>query len=1237
MAEKVKWTKQQELAIRSRGSDVLVTASAGTGKTSVLSGRCVDIVTDKSLCPDIWSLLVLTFTDAAAEQMRSRIAEQLAEACQKAEDAAIRNHLRKQLILLPAADISTIHSFCKRLITENFHVLGLDPTFRVLDGDEQSLIKADILEKTVEWAWQQDNLKQALVQLLYKRNPQIKDGFLSSILQISNFLDGVVSRSNWYERALKFAVSIEPLTGDLGQRQKQMVGEKVNEILDRIHFAQRLCKSVDADNEWLLKSEQLYIEPVAECAQLLEKGDWQRCAERIRNFEKPMAYKPKNIEPDLAEIIQSSVRDAMNLFEGLKGLAVINPDYMDKVDPLAGLQVRVLVELVKKFDQFYTKAKGAINCLDFADLEHFALKLLSSGNNGEDELIASETAISLRERYKYIFVDEYQDINPVQQAILKMLTAGKNLFVVGDAKQSIYAFRGAEPGIFIDQLKESSAQKADISKAVRIDLNENFRSQKGILDFVNIVFTPIMTEAFSNIDYDESARLKTGSEEIAETKNTPLVELYVLDEKSKDEKEENDEDKPSEEESGFINARQRQAALVARRIQQIVENRAELQIYDKYTKQMRAVQYGDIAILMRSPAARVNTYVEVFRLAGIPVSSDSAGGYFEATEIADCLSLLKVLDNQQRDIELATILRGPLFKLTDTELAQIKINTESKANFCECLVKYCEQNSSMQLGIKLKTILETIERWRTLSRRINLAGLIWQIFTETNIFSFVSALPNGRFRKANLLKLHDRAIQFTHFSSGVGVGGLSRFIEFIDRLREGGREFAEEPCAQDQDAVHILSIHKSKGLEFPVVFVVELNSPFKKNDSNSGCITDALNTIGLQVVDPDSNTSFDTAAHQIIAENKLKIDLAEEMRILYVALTRAKEKLILVGSEGAKKCNNILRKGIYFEGKIPHWQLRTCSNSMQWILYGLSSQRVLHDAFQTGLKSSAVNEQLFSFNLYDRDKLEELSEYVGQLRKNKIKSQRHKKGKNKNPKLLEKITKSLNWQYGFEYVSKIPAKTSVSQLTHRNDEYTEKDFSNAFFSEPKVVSAEYSKRPGADVIGSAVHLILASLDISKQPSKEDIQKTIDMLSKDQKLPQAVGQFIDIDAISDFFKSQLGKKVISCHEKVLREWPFSFAMPASKWRNSGLSEDSKAEGDIVIVQGIIDMIVPSTKGLLIIDFKTDRVSAGNAQTRAENYRRQLELYAQAAEKILKTNVAGKYVYFLNQHLSIEIKD
>lgn len=1242
MAEKkVKWTEQQKKAIDARDSDVLVTASAGTGKTAVLSGRCVSIVSDKSICPDVRNVLVLTFTEAAAEQMRSRIAEQL-------KDAFLRSrapHLRRQLMLLQGADISTIHSFCKRLITEHFYKLDLDPAFGVIDADEQKLLKSEVLEQTIDWAWQQEGIRMAIEQLLRRRDLRASGGFPARIVELNDFLDGVISRQDWYDRATRLAQAADPFATDLGEKQKQIVENRLRHILVQIQYAIKLYESQNTGGNWAAKWQEPFVRPIEKFIETIHSGDWKKFSEGIRSYQRPsrFEYKPRDLSGLTAETIRTLAENAKKSFETLFDLAILNPDYTDRIGDSVRSQTAVLVELVRAFDRLYSRAKRAINRLDFADLEHYALRLLTEA----DALAPSQTALLLRQRYKHVLVDEYQDINAVQQAILEMLSPGGNTLGVGDIKQSIYAFRGAEPDIFLRQLKRVSAEPAGPQQGLRVDLNANFRSAKEILDFVNKIFSRVMTSSSAMIDYDESARLKPAPPDVSRPRtlesNGRAVEFHVLDETGIDDDAETEQDGETEdaEDLGLVNSRQRQAALVARRIRQMVgadTGKAEFQIYDKQRDALRDVEYRDIVVLMRSLAKKANDYVEIFRLAGVPVSCQATAGYFEATEITDVVVLLKVLDNPQRDIELAAVLRGPFFKVSDTELAKIKLHNRAggqHGTYYDCLQDYCSGGTDTELAGKLNAILARIEQWRTAARRDSLADLIWRIYRQTGLLSFVSALPSGAARRANLLKLHDRAIQFEGFAGAAGVPSLTRFVEFVQELQEVGQDWAPaEPQASAGNAVRILSVHKSKGLEFPVVFLAELESTFNQRDVQSDCLADAHDTLGLQIIDPQLNAKLASLAHQVIAEQKLSTALAEEMRILYVATTRAKDRLVLTASQKQKTGRRIISNGFLLGDKpIPDWQLRACRSPLQWVLYGLSDQKILHEAFETGLAERAADEGLFSFQLHGQGDLKQLSQFVIALKSGKSRrpeSPRKVRRGRKKSSLFAQVKRSLAWSYRFSDAPHMPAKNSVTQLTHYNDEYVQRDYRRALERRPGAVTAAepvLAEPLDARLIGTATHLVLSQLDIAMPVTIEAIEKTSARLVAEGAIAPAVAEHIDTASILEFFRSEQGGWALDASNTVWREWPFTFSLPAK--------EIADTSGETVVVQGIIDLLVRTTEGLVVVDFKTDRITAEQVAERAEFYRRQLELYSRAACAILKAKPAGKWLYFLACGVCVEV--
>ena len=1250
----IKWTEQQARAILSRGGNIFVTASAGTGKTAVLSGRCINLIADGAVCPDVLNMLVLTFTDAAAEQMRSRIGRQLRDAFHKTRDS----RLARQITLLQGADISTIHSFCKRLITEHFHKLSLDPSFRVIDSDEAMLLKTEMLEETVEWAWQQGHLSQSLHELLRGRDLREHNGFLANVIHLSDFLEGVVGPDAWCEWAR--VVAADSSDAELGRKQKKLIEKRLNAALCQLAWAQKLYGKEVSGGDWAAHMETSWVEPVRQCLARLRAGDWQGCVERIQAAKSLRKSTPKDLSPAVHEVVTGLVETAGRTLKGLGELALVNPEYMDIVGRSTSRQTHVLIELVQKFMRLYAQRKRTLSGLDFADLERFALQLLTAEGSADKTLQPSETALVLRKRYKHIFVDEYQDINPVQQAILDALGSGNNVFVVGDVKQSIYAWRGAEPTIFLEHLAPASVDPKEISHGFRVDLNYNFRSAKGILDFVNKVFGRIMTSAVAHIDYDDASRLRPAPPEEPQSAppldERPLVELHILDEKARDRSAEGGDDEEAEaaEGVGLVHARHRQGAMIAQRIRRIVgadTGQPEFQIHDSETDSFRNVEYRDIVILMRSLAKKANDYVEILRLNGIPVSCDATAGYFEATEISDVLCLLKVLDNPQRDIEFAAVLRGPFFSLSDSDLARIRLHGQDESkptDFHSCAVRYRDDGPDEALRGKLSTVFETLEQWRSLARRGDLAGLLWRIYRESSFIAFVSALPNGQARKANLLKLHDRAVQFEGFASNSGIASLTRFVEFIERLQAAGQDWAPaQPGSAAGNAVRILSVHKSKGLEFPVVFLAELETEFNKRDLYADVVVDADDAVGLQVIDPPSNTKLQSLAHQVIGEKKHAAGLAEEMRILYVATTRARDRLILTASQKRTDCGRFLATGLLLgEERIPDWLLTSCKNGLEWVLYGLSDQRVLHQAFGTGLSGIARDDALFEFKLYGREELQAFSELVLNLRARKTNggkaAQRKPKPSPEARKLLAELASHLSWRYPFAEAVHSPAKSSVTKLTHPDDAFAPRDSAQALARLPIALAAPgAAATPSCDPLlaGTAAHLVIASVDLGRPVTLKEIERVKDRLVSEHAVTAEMAEGIDAEMILAFFQSELGSVVLDESNRVLREWPFAYAQPIAEQEDHACATvgtaPNRASGEFIVVQGVIDALVQTPQGLIVIDFKTDRVGRSDIAARAETYRGQVDLYARAAAAILRDRVLAKWLYFTAPRQAVQV--
>jgi ATP-dependent helicase/nuclease subunit A len=752
----------------------LVTASAGTGKTAVLSHRAVERIACDTDAVRADAMLVLTFTDAAAEEMRSRIAETLYQRYLDTRDP----RLRQQLLLLDRAYISTIHAFCKRILTEFFYLIDLDPAFGILDADEQRLLKTELLEDTLEDAWADESLAKDLESLFAGRRVQPGTGsFVDLIIPLTEFLDSIVNRADFYDRAAALNDHQDAAYTELKNAQKKMLLRKLDHCQKRLKYVLSLDAQHCSGDYVTDYIEQNYLPAIETARTLLEKDRFDLCAVLVADLDIPRmpAFKKKLWDEDIKDTIKQPIDKVKETLKGLRDFALLCPKYEQRLAPQVVLQTTTLLKLMQRFDALYAAAKQRRNVLDFADLEHHALELLQT---------QPETAEKLKERFEYIFVDEYQDINAVQQRILEQVSRPDNVFVVGDVKQSIYGFRQSKPDIFLSQLENAGDGSGPPELPMRVDLQDNFRCRSEIIDFVNVLFARTMTRAVAQMDYDKRAELVSGFDYPAfEAKDAPAqpIELVLLNEQSHDDPDTSGDN--SDDPAQSVSATQRQAAWVAERIQKIVGSQTrspEIQVYDKKTDAFRDVEYRDIVVLMRSLSHKAQDYTEMLRLAGVPVNSQSACGYFEATEVSDCLTLLKVLDNPDRDIELAGLLRSPVFSITDTELAKIRLHTKEKISFYKAVRKYAADGSEMALREKLNTILSQINAWRQQVRAGSLADFLDRVFREKGLLSFYAAGANGAQRRANLLKLHDHAIRFEHFrttepvfrKTGRGATGL---------------------------------------------------------------------------------------------------------------------------------------------------------------------------------------------------------------------------------------------------------------------------------------------------------------------------------------------------------------------------------------------------------------------------------------------------------------------------------
>ncbi len=1271
-----RWTDDQARAISTAGRTVLVSASAGTGKTAVLTERVTRLLADTTSPVDASSLLVVTFTEAAAEEMKARIAARLREAYTHAQSRGQASTLYGQLLRLDAAQISTIHAFCKRTIEEHFQVLGLDPAWRIIEPDAARILKQHVLDEVVEAAWQDPRLGQALEVLLGGGSGGV-DRILRRVIDLSEFLDARLGRAEWFERAAyigDLAAEVAPTDAD---RCAYLRG-RLERALGWCRYGRQLDQHL-AGGHWQAHIDQRYTGPIEQWIGLLDADGLDDCVTQIVNHDfGRFPNRPKDLDKAQADQVKKPLKKAADSIKAIGGLSLFAADYHDKVEPRLGLPVQTLIDLTRRFDAAWTQAKRERGVLDFADLEQRMLELLDH---------SEEVVESLRRRFRYVFVDEVQDINAVQQQLLDRISRPDNVFMVGDVKQSIYGFRQSRPELFIERLaralpaEQPAPSPVGDAPPMRVDLRDSFRSRPAVLDFANRLFGRIMTQGIAGVDYDERAVLRAPHGELGT--DGPAVEMVVLDEQPNDEPTADEEsesvnptddagaDEPNDaaRESGLVvSARQRQAAYIARRIRAMVEGQGgpPMRIHDPDTGDLRPVRYGDIAVLLRSPAKRARDYVEVLRLAGIPVSSDSSEGFFAATEVADMMALLKTLDNPRGDIELAAVLRSETIGLEDADLARVRLEAPAQVGprLYDAACWYARGGPDAASRQRVSEALARLGRWRRAARTQSLADLIWDVYRQTGYLAFVSALPGGRQRRANLLMLHDRAVQFERSADAFQGRSLSHFIEFIEQLLEAGQDWAPAAADTAENAVRILSVHRSKGLEFGVVFLAGLNQPFNREDTTGPCLFDEDLLVGLQVW-TDRERCVPSREYELIADRHRTRALAEEMRILYVAVTRAREHVVLCASRKRDACAEALAQAPV-EGRVDDWLLHDAGCALDWVLWGMADEPRVRRLFGLEPAAGAALDG-FEAHLVTREELDDLARRLLADRDRPRSLDAPPEG----PETAEARARTaglcdrLRWRYPYEAATHLQAKYSVTDLTHREDEFAPAGMQFAVpgaDERPQVSmpSDKPSTSPGtgglsrchpsgetkaghpspgkwvpgapqrraAQRVGTATHRVIEELPLPGEVTDTLVHATLKDLVRRYVIDADDAAAIDVEAIVRFFAEEPGRLACDRAHRILREWPFTMGLNAGRL-------DPAAAGEIVVVQGIVDMIVRTPAGLVVIDFKTDRLTPDEPEfaTRLATYRDQIEHYCHAAEACLDARVTGAYLHFLHPRLSV----
>ncbi|CAG9622982.1 helicase-exonuclease AddAB subunit AddA [Sutcliffiella rhizosphaerae] len=1248
--EGTQWTDDQWKAIVSSGRDMLVAAAAGSGKTAVLVERMIHKIVQEHV--DVDRLLVVTFTNASAAEMRHRIGEALEKELIK-KPASL--HLRRQLSLLNRASISTIHSFCLEVIRKYYYLIDIDPGFRIADTTEIQLMQEEVLEEIFEEEYGKDN-NELFFDLVDRYTSDGSDHALQDlVLKLYEFSRANPEPELWLEEIVQFyQTSNQHLMDDL-----PFVTMLKEEIKLQFHAAFSLLE----------KARDLTLQPGGptprsenveqDLAQLnkLRTGlntSWTHLYTAMQEIDFPRAKTCRGDEYD-KELIEkwTKVRNqAKGIVQGIKEeLFTRRPEsFMKDLEDLAPL-MKTLVNLVKNYGQVFYKLKQEKGLVDFSDLEHLCLGILRV--KFDNRWNRSEAALKYQTTFKEVMVDEYQDTNLVQEAILKLVTHETeevgNMFMVGDVKQSIYRFRLAEPFLFLDKYKRFNT--TGDKTGLRIDLNQNFRSRPEVLDATNYIFKQIMGESVGEIEYDTDAELKFGATYYPKAPNRE-AELLLVDrsDTSNDELESEGEQNEVEHVAVFdkteLETAQVEAKLIAQRIKNLIQSSYE--VYDKDRKEMRPVTYRDFVILMRSmPWAP--QFMEEFKQQGIPIYANMSTGYFEATEVAILLSVLKIIDNPYQDVPLASVLRSPIVGLDSNDLAVIRIQ-QKKGSYFEALLLFLKRTPSTEeehnVFKRVLDFYELLQTWRTKAREGALSELIWKIYQDTHFYDFVGGMPGGKQRQANLRALYDRARQYESTS----FRGLFRFLRFIERMQDRGEDLgAARALGEQEDVVRLMTIHSSKGLEFPIVFVAGLSKQFNMMDLRSSYLMDKELGFGTRFVNPSLRITYPTIL-QIALKQKAKAELiAEEMRVLYVALTRAKEKLYLVGTlkDYEKSVLEWKENTSHGDWLLPDYLRANAKSYMDWIGPSLIRYQDASLFWDSENTEELIHEEISNHQAKWKVSVTRIQQLLEEMEAEKEEEdewlRRVEAGLfvDMESSFKEKVKEQLYWQYPHHLASTQRSKQSVSELKRmreHQDPYADNQLlqkgKKLFLDRPAFLQKQ---KLSPSEIGTAMHTVMQNIDLSNEEmTREFIQSQIQTMLQNEKITKEQAEVIDFDALLSFFLSDIGKRLLKA-KNVHREVPFSLGIDGEE-----LMDEENLHKETVLVQGVVDCLFEDEEGFVLIDYKTDTVTSRypeeiqEVEQRLRNrYYEQLALYGRAVEQIWKKKLTAKYLFFFDGNHVIEI--
>ena len=1267
----VSWTTEQQQVIDLRNRNILVSAAAGSGKTAVLVERIVKIITDKNHPVDIDHLLIVTFTNAAAAEMRERIGN----AIEKALDEQPGNeHLLRQLTLIHNAQITTIDSFCLYVVRNHFHEIDLEPNFRIGDEGELKLLREDVLGRVLEQNYEEPS--EAFSDFVEGYASGRTDVALNEmILQLYEF-----SRSYpWPEKWLDSFVGAYRIE----TREELDRAEWLAPLTENICFVLKDCEQLlkqalaitqqDDGPDMYEKAVQSDLEKYEGLSRLTSFCELSGALSDIK-YDRLASSRGFEGDPDKLELVKSLREQAKDVVKKLcKQYFFCSPEMMieqlERTEPM----LEEVVRLTKQFADEFAAAKRRKNLVDFHDVEHFALQILVD----EETEKAKKTAEEFRDTFEEIMIDEYQDSNEVQETLLRSISREErgenNIFMVGDVKQSIYRFRLARPELF---MKKYDSYSLEESTTQRIDLHKNFRSREEVLTCTNDIFYKIMARSLGNVEYDAEAALYPGASYPVSADFTPEILLAGS----------NDE---LLEDTELSDKKTLEAKIVAEEIRHLMKTQP---VTDKATGELRAARYSDIVILLRSLSGWADSLVEVLNGNGIPAHTVSSTGYFSTVEVQTVLSMLRLLDNPRQDIPMAAVLRSPMAGLTDEELAVLRLE-DGSVPFHEAVLELAEglyeedgqkeisdseadseadqkqgRNADGKKEDDIETtahrkLLKFYKKYRQLRQLVPdtpIHELIEIILRETGYGHYVAAMPAGNRRTANLNMLLEKAAAYEKTS----YKGLFHFVRYIDELQKYDVDFGEaDMVGENEDVVRIMSIHKSKGLEFPIVIVSGMGKNFNKQDTRSKMVLHPELGIGLDYMDGKLRIKSPTIAKKAIAKQIDLENLGEELRVLYVALTRAKEKLILTGTlkdapeklEFFRQQANLSKAA---DRPLSYLTREGASGYLDWILPAVLSYG---DKYPVRIVEAA---ELV------------LDEVENQLEQNEDLTERIEEIEAADTQLVGQLKQRFSQRYPYQVDVLRKNKYSVSELKHRamreRFEAEQEETVPAFLEEPvtptiplfiqREESVEQETANRGALRGTAVHRVMECYDFA---SEKSVQEQMEAMEKEEKITADMRALVKEQTVADFVSSETGKRMALAQRggALYREKPFvmgfteeeleryGFGAGAQMIENEAQTENAQQEimsenvsqenhmheEDLTLIQGIIDVFWIEDDGITVLDYKTDRVDT--AQELIDRYATQLKLYADALERVfatrkLKVKEILIYSFRLEKLISIE---